>query len=194
MDKLNVKKYISKKALSIVALVVFCTLTALVIYYVLPKISSTKKTEDDKTSGGFNTVLFSPLEKSSGEIEVEINELSRILASVGTGATQNYWEGWTWETHVIEASVVKVDSDLGDLVLKVTKPMDHPLKDKTIRVGIECSPENTVAYANGEMSPTIIGYNFNLLDKASEGDLVWGYCMQEECLSIGRNCILLKLN
>ncbi len=140
--------------------------------FVLPKLISIEKRQDIgvKEAGLIKTEIISPEGKTG------INELS-------------YWDTWTWNTKLVKLEILRVSVESGNVYASLLLPAESSGLSPEKEYEIKCSVDETSviyfrdpANRNDEYKPAI--------ELLASGDLFYAYCLDSQCSSLGRRCII----
>jgi hypothetical protein len=99
-------------------------------------------------------------------------------------------ESWTWQNSMIRARIVFLNSEENSLLLEIIEPEGLDIASERVLVTVECSPEETTSFLNTDMS--YLDSNFNMMERIVTGEVLYTYCLNESCSSIGRSCVLIR--
>ncbi len=123
--------------------------------------------------------------KPYGQYKTVDEELNTIL-----GQKINYWDDWNWQEKMIEGRVRDIDVYNSELAIYVSRPLNEEFSHRVSRMYVQCPLSNTIAVKSVNPSASVFAGGFNVVEKASLGDVIYAYCLDEECLNIGGGCIL----
>lgn len=171
------KAAVVKKILKYVFLAVIAGFVLFVSIYFINRIIKPRPSEKET----FDTTNIESYRPKSSVLQEALVESS------------GYWDSWTWQEKIIEADVITVDLENKELSLQVRRPYGQPISRKIINPYITCSSDETIAVSSMNPTQNFEGGGFDLFDKVEEGDLLMTYCLDEECLNVGKLCILVKM-
>ncbi len=163
-------------------ILVIASIIAAVLYYLSPRFFTT----DDKS---VNSESFTLVDAALP------NTVTTDLYSIFSSANaEYYWNNWDYEKNLIQLTAVKKGVDGATLTVKVDLPKEIAISEKYIPTQITCEKENTYLLSRVNSLQNIIEQNFNLMDKVESGQTLYSYCIDKECLTIGKVCILISKN
>jgi hypothetical protein len=118
-----------------------------------------------------------------------IKEMKKVYSSEG-----GYWDNWDRKYNIVFAHIVEIDQSNNEILADIKPPNFEPFSYENKRVYIACPVNQTIEVSSSNPIKNIMAEDFNILEKAEIGDIILGYCSDEQCLNIGRACALVKTN
>jgi len=172
------------KVLFVVALFVFFTLY--VGYTLLPKVttspSSSPGQPSDTNSSG------SPFGNIGGSRKEELLSDMKVFF---VGGDPNYWKEWNYKDKVIFTHIQEIDVANRDVVVKINTPSHERFSERRWNLHVSCPKGKTIAVSDRNPLNSVVDYNFDVFDRVQVGDILIGYCLEEECINIGNKCYLV---
>lgn len=182
----NIKLYLSKSKRKFVALILFILLTFIVFYFVFPEVSKEKSDElyDGKGESPFSVI--------SQDIDNDLREYKEVFDE-----GINYWKDWDWKEDLIYSKIVFIDKKNSEMKIIVGPPPYEKISKKEILVNVKCLKSNTLSIKSrtpeGEVA-VVTERSFNIFNKAKVGDMLITYCLDQGCLNVGKQCILVPID
>ncbi len=170
------------KSLLVIALFVFVTMIAAYAVLPLATTNNVQPGSGDTDNGGSP---FGDLGKSRQE------ELLADMKTFFVGGDPNYWKEWNYQDKVIFAHIQEIDSINDDIVAMINPPPHEDFSKTRWNLHVSCRNDKTIAVSENDPLSSVIDYNFDVLERAKVGDLLIGYCLEEECINIGNKCYLV---
>jgi len=177
-----VKNNFKKRIVSLVALLFFVLMAIYSAQKILPlvTVNNKKQTSEDKEDSPFKDVGANQKE-----------QLLQDMKEFFIGGDQNYWKDWNYKDKVIFAHIQEINLIDNDIVASINPPPHENFSQKRWNLHVSCQNDKSIAVSEKNPLDSVIDYNFNVLEKAKVGDLLIGYCLEEECLNIGNKCYLV---
>jgi len=176
---------LKKKSKALFVVAVFVLVTVFVGYKLLPQVTTNDNQPGNANSGG------SPFGDIGGGLREELLEDMKVFFA---GGDPNYWKEWSYQNKVIFAHIQEIDSVNEDIVVRIIPPLDERFSERRRNLHIGCPKDKTIAVSERNPLNSVVDYNFDVLDRAKVGDLLIGYCLEEECINIGNKCYLVVRN
>jgi len=173
------------KVLFVVALFVLAAL--FVGYKLLPQVTTDNNQPGSSASDPVGSI-FGNIGGSRQE------ELLEDMKEFFIGGNVNYWKGWNYQDKVIFAHIQEIDLVNDDVVVMINPPSHERFSKRKWNLHTSCPKDKTIAVSDKNSLSSVIDYNFDVLERAKIGDLLIGYCLEEECINIGRKCFLVVRN
>ncbi|MFC1722368.1 hypothetical protein ACFL0C_01825 [Patescibacteria group bacterium] len=147
-------------------------------------------------------IFFAKQQKLNNDIAYEFNDLSDIdpkeldetseLVNALYGL-EGYYDNWNWEENFVYAEIDEINLEPNELRLFMLRPTTESFSSDFNRVFEDCKSveivtldeENNYELAKPKEDST-------LENLYQDGDELFAYCLDEECLNIGKRCILKR--
>jgi len=175
---------IKKRSKAILVLALFIFTALIVSRYIFPQVINSKNdAKPDGTNSGGS--VFENVGKSRRE------ELVDDMKEFFVGGDQNYWKDWNYKDKVIFAHIQEINRTSNDIVVTINPPPHENYSQKRWNLHVSCQNDKNIAVSENNSLSSVVDYNFSVLEKAKVGDLLIGYCLEEECINIGNKCYLV---
>lgn len=181
-------EFINKRKKALIIAAVFVAFTVVVVQRFLPNYSST-----DEGVLIYENVSEEPIDFVENGVfsdkapDIALDELREIFK----GEETDYWEGWTWGSKMVEIIVSSSSHADGYVAGYISRPTVFPSEYR--KVVNNCPKDQTVAVGADNPLGNILYSNFDLTTRVDQGDRVYAYCLDSECLNIGKKCVLFDL-
>jgi len=177
---------IKKRSKAILVLALFIFTALIVSRYIFPQVINSKNdAKPDGTNSGGS--VFENVGKSRRE------ELVDDMKEFFIGGDQNYWKDWNYKDKVIFAHIQEINLIDNDIVALISPPPHEAFSNRRWSLHVMCPEDNTIAISENYTPDSVVAYNFDLLSQAKVGDVLIGYCLEEDCLNIGSKCYLIEV-
>ncbi len=181
---------VKKKSKVLLVVAFFILITLFVGYTFFPQVT-TNDGQFGNTDNGSKDNGGSPFGNIGGSRKEELLEDMREFFP---GVNASYWKEWSYQNKVIFAHIQEIDAVNKDVVVKINTPPYEKFSERRWNLHIGCPKDKTIAVSERNPSNSVVDYNFDVLDRAKVGDLLIGYCLEEECINIGNKCYLVVRN
>jgi len=164
---------------------VFTLVTVFVSIKLLPLVTTKQPIPPANNAGGKGPT--SPFRNVGRGMEEQLLEEMKVFSA---SENPDYFLNWS-KDKVIFAHIEEIDKIANDIVVKILPPQDQPFSSKRWTLHVQCPKDKTLAVSAQNTFRGALDYNFNILDKAEVGNIIIGYCLEEECLNIGNKCYLV---
>jgi len=96
-----------------------------------------------------------------------------------------------YQDNYIVADITSVDKTGGRLGLSINLPGAEGFETRDVTSEAECQAQNTVSVSREDYR--VLSESAELLEEAGVGDVIWAYCLDNSCETIGRECVLIKV-
>jgi hypothetical protein len=156
--------------------------------------------QEDSTFGDVVEATV-PLSNSNGDAESiwpeylsfpDSYEVYTVFNSFVTSSAklQESSEEWNWVDNVVTGTVMAKDFGRTRLGLNVAYPNYFISRGNPHIFKIYCIDETSVLVAQSNLEA--LEYDIDFFERVGIGDIVHAYCTSEECIGLGRGCILVK--
>jgi len=152
--------------------------------------SYTRTSTGESTSGD---AALAELEAKSHDLEKNevsnnFDEFFRKAFYTPSSKRTLVWQDWKWEETMIYGDIIDVSPNDRTILLDVTRPKDVNIRSN-YSVPVECGPSETARYYYKNI--VYLGGNIDLFKYADKGDLLYTFCLDSECETLGKSCILI---
>jgi len=178
-----VKNKFKKRIASLAVLLSFVLIAIYLAQKILPLVTvnnNTQQTSQDKNDSPFQNVGVNQKEQLLQDMKVFF-----------VGGDQNYWKDWNYKQKVIFAHIQEINLINNDIVATINPPPYERFSQKKWSLHVTCPRDKSIAVSDKNPLDSVVNYNFNILDQAKIGDILIGYCLEEECINIGNKCYLV---
>lgn len=133
-----------------------------------------------------------------GEPSAEDSTISQnILLSTVLSATTDLTQQTTklkaegYKDNYIVADITSVDKARSKLGLSINLPGEGVFETQDVTAESECTAQNTATVSRDDFS--VLKESAKLFEEAKVGDVLWAYCLDDSCETIGRECVLIKV-
>ncbi len=189
---------LGKKKRTLVVLGVFVVVVCLVVYFILPTVTEVR-------TGNIIMVnekeVAAPMSEQTGNaddspfsnIKIEPSEeFTEYKKSIKSGT--EYWNSWVWENNLVYAQIKEVNSLNTEMLVNIGLPRFQTFSEKDTLVNVRCPKNNTVAIESRSPENEVAVVDdrgFDIFEKAEPGELFITYCLDEECVNVGKQCIIV---
>ncbi|MFC1756159.1 hypothetical protein ACFLZK_02085 [Patescibacteria group bacterium] len=182
------KEVVKRKSRLLLVLSFFIITTVLSFYYLIPRTKREESVQEEMMEE--QSTVFENIGDAPSDEFVEYNK------ALEEGI--DYWKNWNWEDNLVYAHIKEVDKTNTEMTVFINPP-DYSYASfgsKSIFVNVKCPKTKTVAITPSHPlgKPNVVGRGFDVFEKAKLGDTLITYCLDEECLSVGKQCILIVRN
>jgi hypothetical protein len=96
---------------------------------------------------------------------------------------------WNWQNSYVLFRIDGGDPETKTLILSVLAPEGASIGASPITVKLECTLQQTAAL--NDFGKNFLDENFDLFNRIVGGENLYSYCLDENCVSIGKECILM---
>ena len=100
------------------------------------------------------------------------------------------WQNWDWQETMIFADIVSLASESGELEININLPDNQLFSGRNKTVKVQCAPGQTERFYYKDL--LYLGGNVNFFEYAHTGDHFYAYCLDADCNSVGKACILIE--
>lgn len=100
------------------------------------------------------------------------------------------WDGWERENYYVSSYILGIDKEARSLELYIALPENKVFSNVWLEPDVKCSVENSAILSNYNFE--LRQLNIDIFSYIEEGDALFTYCLDDECKSIGKSCILIK--
>ncbi|MBU2573480.1 MAG: hypothetical protein KKH28_05330 [Elusimicrobia bacterium] len=100
------------------------------------------------------------------------------------------WQNWDWQETMIFADIVSVASESGGLEININLPDNQLFSGRNKTVEVQCTSDQTERFYYKDL--LYLGGNVNIFKYAHAGDHFYAYCLDADCNSLGRACIIIE--
>jgi len=100
------------------------------------------------------------------------------------------WQNWDWQETMIFADIVSVASESGELEININLPDNQLFSGRNKTVKVQCTANQTERFYYKDL--TYFGGNVNIFEYAHAGDHFYAYCLDSDCHSLGKACIIIE--
>ncbi len=173
-----VKDYIQKKKFSVTILLIVIVVTLITVGFVMPLITNPEKkvAKDTKTT-------------QVGKLDANMLP-SEFVKAFSEGSM--YFKNWNWHDKMVQ--VIITDSSVSeDSMAGYIRNLTDKFPDRENRRFFNsCTPEQTFAVSNVNPTKSVLAKGFGLVSRASAGDILYTYCLDENCVNLGKSCVLIE--
>lgn len=182
------KSIVDRKKKSVAVLIVFIVAVISVFYFVLPHVRRESFTREESVQEETSEEQTTTFENIGDASKDEFVEYQRALEE-----GIDYWKNWVWDENLIYAHIKKVDKVNTEMLVYVNPPDYATFSRSNFLLNIKCPKTSTVAIKDvtsaGEAD--VLGRGFDIFEKAQPDDVLVTYCLDEECINAGKQCILI---
>lgn len=100
------------------------------------------------------------------------------------------WQNWDWQKTMIFADIVSVASESSELEININLPNNQLFNGENKTVKVQCTLDQTERFYYKDL--IYLGGNVNIFKYAHAGDHFYAYCLDADCNSLGRACIIIE--
>lgn len=104
--------------------------------------------------------------------------------------TPTVWQNWDWQKTMIFADIMSVASESSELEININLPNNQLFNGGNKTVKVQCTPDQTERFYYKDL--LYLGGNVNIFEYTHAGDHFYAYCLDADCKSLGRACILIE--
>lgn len=183
----NLIKNNSKKIIISIGLLFLLVISLNFLYPYAVKLIKTNS--NNQNGSNTNSNNQNPFQNIKDPKSVLMTEMKKVYGPAG-----DYWDNWDIKYNIVFAHIVEIDLANKEILADIKPPNFEPFSYETKRVYVACPANQTIEVPGKNPTESIISENFNILNKAEIGDIILGYCSDEQCLNIGKACALVKTN
>ncbi len=173
------KRLLERKSKTLLVVTIFVVFSLFIVYYFLPEVISELNIPGLSEKSPFENV-------GKGDYTVNTEELQLIYS-----VSVDYWRGWTWEERMFFGQIRNIDILNSEMLIYVVQPKGQPFSGRESRAYVKCPLSKTISVRTLNPPDSFIEGGFDIFRKASVGDYIHGYCLDGNCLNVGRQCVLL---
>ena len=118
-------------------------------------------------------------------------ELLEDMGEFFVGGSTDYWKDWDYRDKVIFAHIQEVNEVDNDVVVDISPPVRERFSNIRWNLHIGCQNKYTIAVSDKSPLSNVIDYDFDVFDRIKAGDILIGFCLEEECINLGKKCYLV---
>ncbi|OGC46464.1 hypothetical protein A2V49_04250 [candidate division WWE3 bacterium RBG_19FT_COMBO_34_6] len=119
--------------------------------------------------------------------ESDTEELLKILT------TKDYWDNWSWEEKMVETEIIEILPETTEFIVRISRPINQEFSRLRQRVKVDCPSDQTIKVSSVNPTSTLSDGGFNIFDEAAKQDIFYSYCLDQNCLNVGKECVLVKM-
>lgn len=189
------KELFKKKSKTLLFIGVFVMISLFVAYYFLPKevdpLVVDDQVDDHNGVGGSVFQQYNDNQKQNVEIDPDspAAEMQKIISS----KDDSYWQGWSWEEKMVLGVVQEVDQANSTMNIIITLPSGREFSDQNRIAYVDCSLEQSALIKGSQPEQIVQESGVDILGTASFQDRLYAFCLDENCLNLGKQCVLTDM-
>ncbi len=96
-----------------------------------------------------------------------------------------------YKDNYVVADITSVDKAGSKLGLSINLPSDDGFETQDVTAVSECTTQDTTSVSRDDFS--VLSESAELFEEARVGDVLWTYCLDDACSTVGKECVLVKI-